>query len=233
MTWWDIYSQAKAETGNVVPEAKLTPMLGLAWASEAQAILQSETNCVRKCEEILLNGSDFYPLLCKVKVVDSIRYTPTVPSSNMPLAEVTPDQFFDIVANWGTDVTVSIDKLYWTIEGNKLSTYPPTVTGTLDIKYKPYLSIYSPSNTEEWRKFGKDPAAQMQLRGPEQEMTPGLSGILAFTKARMIMQTTDSRYEKTIEFLMGQFEQAKKYVAKDNVQYSTRTVPRPTLNGTF
>lgn len=204
MTRYAIFSQAQFKARSSVPTLSVNIGLTLYDMSVAEQRIEQRTGAVKRTSVIALDPNSTtgqYALPPDMKALDKIWFAP--PNAPNPYyAEVRvldPDKFREQVTAWQANNVIPIphplpSPTAWSdgyliamVEYNVLNIFPISgVTGNLTLRYKPYLTPYSPESSL-WSEYGDNPEPAMILNGLDDEsLSDAIDGIVQYCAAQML-----------------------------------------------
>ncbi len=230
MTYWEILLFALEITKNLAPNIVANPKKILYYISEAEQELQ-DAGGFEVLERFLTLSSASadggYALPGDVRTIDTLSWTDVEDSTtNIPVALMSPDLWKDRVTS-ATNVHMpflpigtSGGTLWAKIEFNQLWVYPINTAGKLRLRYKPYRTTYSPSNTEEWAGYLENPEPAMKLNGLPRQMQNAASGVVSYVAANLLKDEPNgvNRYGGQMQFELQKWAGARARVQRHSLE---------------
>lgn len=214
------------EMGRRTADSRITDASVLAFLSEAQHLLQSETGVVRRTWTISLSNqlTGSYKLPATINSVDYISYSASInaPMSNAPVKRMLWDDMRNLIfqqeqsgnfnqnlSNTGYPPNVMASFL-----GCDMQIYPYAQTGYLTLRVIPALETYT-DDGDDWKDYGTAPTSRMKIYGPEREMQSALEGIKSYAKMKVAEMIGLSEYAAEYPIWERQWEKSRKLLRRN------------------
>lgn len=239
--WKDIIDRARMEAGSIVPNVKNNYQTQLAWASEAQHEYQKQADVVRRSTVLQIVGfqNGVYKLDTDLKHILDIELVPNPGATPIELLPLPWDSMMRLKRDGSTldslnppqpvNFGAPTHNYYYTKDTrNTLSFYPFVgVTGTLNMRYVPHLSAYSPNNDSRyWQDYIDEKSFNNAIisNGPEPEFNSAIEGIIAYVKMMIIRQEPGGvkAYPEEVKASYETFQAMKYFVGRDDTQTQKR-----------